>query len=272
MSASNESDLLSADVDHGEKRRLSILDLMLAMAAFALALGLRQNLTQVPGTPNPRDPFWGALFFWNTVGFNTTTLFGIILLVRSRWGPIQWPVWQPGHSMLIMQLTNILFSIFASVVAQQAEVSSPMTLDGFWQAAFITSKAGAILASAIVAAIGIFAFRGTWWWAVSFFLLTLSFLSSLIVQSIILAPTVLDVSMGSEFQRSIILVNTISGFTMLLGCLLALVSIIIDLVKKIPRDAAHWIGLVSFISQMILTHLLFMLALRYLGPSELFDL
>ena len=124
MNAPDESDLLAADVASDAKHRFSILDFMLAMMAFAVALGLRQNLTQVPGTINPQDPFWGALFFWYTVGFNTVTLFGIILLVRGRWGSAERRVWQPGHIMLIIPFAQIVLLIVAAVLVQLSEIKA----------------------------------------------------------------------------------------------------------------------------------------------------
>lgn len=274
MNAPDESDLLAADVASDAKHRFSILDFMLAMMAFAVALGLRQNLTQVPGTINPQDPFWGALFFWYTVGFNTVTLFGIILLVRGRWGSAERRVWQPGHIMLIIPFAQIVLLIVAAVLVQLSEIKAedlgPITEDVFWHAAFIIIHAGAYLVSFVFSAIGIYAFRSSRWWTACFSMLTTLFLLSLIGQLVVVAPTILDIPMSSQSHQWMVFVGNIGTGVMMLSCLCVVISVIIDLTRKTPRDVAHWMGLVSLFGQMLVGRLLLMLAMQFVDPVRLF--
>ena len=57
----------------------------------------------------------------------------------------------------------------------------------------------------------------------------------------------------------------------MLGCLCAFVSVTFDLFKKIPRDVAHWVGLVSLFGQMLVGYVLVTQAIQFLDPRDLFS-
>lgn len=273
MNEPNESDLANQDVGPPSKRRLSILDLMLAMVAFALAMGLHQNLQSMQTsltmqlTLFPNDPFWGKVFYSNFVVFTGLTFCGIMLVVRSRLNAAKRSVLHPGHLMLIMQFSAIAVivtsMIFAWFTGEEDAMSNLTNRTSVYLPAITIQLIGFF-----IALVGALTWRWSWSWVTTWVLLTLS--SSLILGVYCIIFAVENSILPQEYYSYLGTTNVVSFSLSFLVVVFVVIAMINDLRKGTPRDAAHWIGIVCWFGLSICHALLVIIALQFADPAEIF--
>ena len=260
------------------KRQLSILDLMIAMAAVAVTLVLQKNLADGQDFSNCTDPIWSMLFFSHAVTWKALVLFGMPLLghaVLSARNTDKSCLWHPGHVLLLSQFLFLcqglgVAFIFGDTISPYSGkgLQMDMVLQFFARNGATVISMGATLTAAVI---GGAIFKWNWIWVSCLALLSLLAFMNLASQAYI-SYSLSSAPPSQLFGPIWEIFNAVIQFSMLFAGAFVFAAAIHDLVKGAARDIPHWIGVASWVVGSLGGYLLFRTALLALTPEELFGL
>lgn len=258
------------------RAKLSILHLIIMMAAVGLALGFKENFPDAFAS-QIKHPGWkfGYGIFYMTI---SALAVGGMVVVVYEYIKTRWLIPHPGYILLsIAGISVVVHLISGLYLARMLKVinenqstasSDPFTNFQYWQMAF-TMFAG------LVAIVG--TFRDRWWWRVALVVFVLGMTvggavgvyRTYLFSNLNLLATNIN---GPEEMNRIQFLGNISFVCHFFPLLLLVVAPIADFWSKTRRDWIHWLGTITLVVYLSAPYLLFTIALRFVSPAELFGL
>ncbi len=249
--------------------KFNLAQMLIATAILAVVFACAFSDSPFPGQPKPKHLLWKGIFGMSAVFVGATSLFGGWFVSIQCWRERSYPK-HPGHllflflgaSFLLTNALGSLFAFFLETIQSADEVQQAVYLTGFLYVQGLTQLC---LGGALVFG----ATRDRWWWRVAFLVLAIS--ASGRVISIAVRAYLLNNS-GAISVSVFANLRIVMAILFAIAMLWLIVCCVVDLAKKQKRDRMHWLGVGCFLICSFLPMIVNFLAMRYLGPAELFDL